>query len=239
MALSNLVVKQRYNANGATVTFAIPSDYTDEDELVVKTRDESTTPATEATKTNPTHYTVVGSNIVFGVAPANGLKVLVSRATPLQQTVNMDSSEAFPAEDVEEQMDRLEQQIQELNEKISRALLFQETSTAANIPLPDPVAGEFLKWGPSGLSVVGSEAVSNTLAGRVTLADGDLSKDIVFSDTLTSPVIIPCLMNIVDGSIDFQPLTISELSSTGATVSWNAAIVGSNYVLNWIAVGAN
>src|SRR3954470_16912589 len=90
MTVSQTTLRAIYTGNGSTTTFAIPgaypgSPYTlSSDEIQVITRDESVDPPTETVKTLTTHYTISGTNVVFGTAPASGIKVLVWRQLALK-----------------------------------------------------------------------------------------------------------------------------------------------------------
>lgn len=150
MSLSDTDVKAKYNGNGVTLTFArVHATIDDVDaETEVYTIDESVTPPVATLKVNPTHYSNVGANVVFLVAPAAGIKVLVSRAVDLIQTdFAGDTNGPYPAADAELTYDKIVGMLQWLNEKILRAPKFRKSYTVITDPeLPDPSANKYLKW---------------------------------------------------------------------------------------------
>lgn len=136
-----------YNANGVQTSFAIPQTFfSDSDNIKVRTRDESTTPATETDMVEGVDYTVSGSNVLFGSAPASGLKVGIFREMDIEQELDLIAGGPFPVESLETQLDKLVAIAQQLNGMIARALKVQKTSDSLNLELPEPVAGSFLKW---------------------------------------------------------------------------------------------
>lgn len=128
MSVSDTDVKQLYDANGATTTFAVPFAFiADEGSSFVKvyTYDEDTGEAT--LKALTTDYTLSPSNanptnVVFVSAPADGLKVLIIRQSSYVQSTEYEDGVPFPASTHEEALDRLLLMIQEVKEKADRAL---------------------------------------------------------------------------------------------------------------------
>lgn len=128
MSVSDTDVKQVFDADGATTTFAIPFAYiADEGSSFVKvyTYDEDTGEAT--LKTITTHYTLSPNNsnptnVVFVSAPADGLKVLLIRQSSFIQSTEYEDDVPFPAQTHEEALDRLLLMLQEVKEKADRAL---------------------------------------------------------------------------------------------------------------------
>lgn len=183
MSLSDTDVKSKYNGDGATTTFAIPFPEIEEydDEVEVVTIDESTTPPTETVKTLTTHYTITGTNVIFGVAPASTLKVLVSKKMNLvQSTFDGDPNGAYPALDAEEMYDRMVNMMQILDEKMQRAPKWRKSYvTNVNPLLPDPVAAKCIVWnsaatgfenGPTTTDISGAAASATAAAASAAAA---------------------------------------------------------------------
>lgn len=148
MTISNTTVRQLYQANGSNTDFAIPFDFTNENEIVVYTRDETQSPVAEALKVLGTDYTLVGgppvTTVRFNSAPSATLKVLIIRINPLTQSTDYIGSGTFPAETHEEALDKLTRIHQELNEKLNRSPKFSVTSPHTQFTIPDPVASRVI-----------------------------------------------------------------------------------------------
>lgn len=134
MSVSNQTVKQLYDANGSTDTFAVPFAYiagSGSSFVKVYTYDEDTGEAT--LKTITTDYTLSPNNsnptnVVFVSAPADGLKVLIIRESTYTQPTEYEDEVPFPASTHETTIDKLLLMIQELKEKVDRSLRFNVTN---------------------------------------------------------------------------------------------------------------
>lgn len=155
MSLSNLSVKARYNANGSNTTFAIPGAIMvdDDSEVIVYTRDESTTPATEVLQVEGSDYNLSGAtppgfntNVVFTAAPTSGLKVVVYHLMPLTQTLDVNDNTNQNLSSWELAIDRVVKMIQQVSEAADRALKFQLTSGTSGISVDEPVDGYILQY---------------------------------------------------------------------------------------------
>ena len=125
MTIANTTVKQIYQGNGSTTTFAIPFAYFDQSEILVYIRNEAVTPATEALQTAGVQYTLSpatypSTNVIFASAPPSTQKILIIRVLPLTQAVDYASSGQFPADTHENALDRLTAEVQQLAETVER-----------------------------------------------------------------------------------------------------------------------
>lgn len=154
MAISDQDVKELYQGNGLTATFAIPFDYETSSEVKVYLRDETTTTnITETLQSSPSQYSISGSNIVMVSAPTSTQKLLIIRVNPITQTMIYNNSGPFLATDHEDSMDRMVRMIQELNEKVNRCLKAPITSSPSFDGEIDPNwAGKALVLSGDGLS---------------------------------------------------------------------------------------
>ena len=183
MALTSTTMRALYNANGVTTVFAIPGTIIESDstEILVYTRDESTTPATELLKVEGAlqAYTLTGASppttpfdtdVTFNTAPASGLKVLVIRQVARTQSIDLNSnSEVIAGTTIETALDRVTAITQQLQEQIDRAPKFQITSSKTAIPLPEPSASLLLQWNAAATGVENGVS-SATIAGYATNA---------------------------------------------------------------------
>lgn len=168
MTISSTTLRQIYTGDGSNRTFAIPFTYPGSpytlatSEVEVWTRDESTTPATEALKALTTDYTISSTNIVFGTAPAIAIKIMVRRRVPLTQLLDLLINGSPAPDDQEAAYDRGVMALQQVNEEIGRALKFQRTSSKTSFYVPEPVAGKVLAWAADGLSLVNLDPQSSS-----------------------------------------------------------------------------
>jgi len=153
MSVSNLVVKQTYSGNGSNLTFAIPFDvlYDSDLETQVYIRDTSGTPVTQTLKTLTSHYTIVGSNVVFVTAPSATDRVVIARSLTLEQALDLQNNADFVPETLETHLDRIVGMIQQLDERIARAPVMQITEQVTDpISLAEPEFGTYLGWNAAG-----------------------------------------------------------------------------------------
>lgn len=122
MSLSNTNTEQTYQGNGSITTFPITFAFFVNSQVKVKSLDTSVDPAVETELTQGTEYNVVGTDVVFGVAPAASLEITVYRQTPRTQEVDYIETGAFKAEDHEKGMDRMVMMIQEIGAKVEEAI---------------------------------------------------------------------------------------------------------------------
>lgn len=170
MAISDLDVYAKYTANGVSTTFGIAhaitsgNTATPENEVEVYVADEtSLEDVTETLQVHVTDYTIVGANVVFVSAPANGMKVYVGRKIVFEQTVDLVDNGPYPAESTEAALDRAIAMIQYLAREIERAPKFRKTFVGmTNLFFPEPpipagdrntivynVTGDKLELGPT------------------------------------------------------------------------------------------
>lgn len=150
--LNEVTAANRYTGNGSTTVFA----YTFR--ALVKTDLEVLLDG--VVKTVDTDYTVSGlgdsggGSVTFGTAPASAVKVTILRKQPIAQGSDYVPNEAFPAERIEKDLDKLGMQSQQHKEAIDRAVKFAKKSTQSNVEFPDPVAGKYVRWNDAATALV-------------------------------------------------------------------------------------
>lgn len=130
MSLSNQAVKQTYSADGSTTTFAIPFAFipgTANQVVKVYTYDPTDPQTGDPTLIDPSDYTLdpVGdtpTNVVFDVAPEDGLRVLIIRDLDYKQVISYINTGPFLAQTHEKSVDLLCMMIQQLGEIADRAV---------------------------------------------------------------------------------------------------------------------
>ena len=124
MTVSSLSVKNSYNGDNSTTSFAFTFPIHSTSELKVILRAAN---GTETVQTLTTHYSIVdngaaGGQVNFVTAPGTGITVVLLRDTNLTQETDYISNDPFPAETHEAALDKLTLQQQELQEELNRAL---------------------------------------------------------------------------------------------------------------------
>lgn len=112
-----------------------------------------------------------GTFNVLSFTPADGDKIVIRRATSDLQEDQFRSNRPLPAEVVERALDKLYMRVQELEDRVSRSFIVDETTPVGQAPaftIPPPEAGKYL---------IGNEA-----------EDGYELAGLVASGTLPDPV---------------------------------------------------
>ena len=131
MTVSSSTSKVSYSGNGSLTVFAYTFKIFDEDDLTVILRASD---GTETTQTITTHYTVSGvgsaggGNVTFVTAPASGVTVVILREQPLTQELDLVPNDPFPAQSLEESLDKLVFMVQAHSEELDRAIKASKTN---------------------------------------------------------------------------------------------------------------
>lgn len=186
-----------YNCNGSTTDFPFAFKvFQASDVLVVQT---DTTPADNVVASN--NYTVVlnanqdsnpGGTVRMNTAPQNGYLLTIGSQVPQIQSVTLTNTGGFYPTVINNALDYLTILIQQLSEKIGRALTMP-FSTNASGQLPPVSPGSLLGWKADGTGIAnvgatgvgaGGVVASNMAAGATGTA---LSTDTQAAATKTTP----------------------------------------------------
>jgi hypothetical protein len=132
MTVSSSTSRVSYNGNGSTTVFAYTFKVLDQDDLTVIVRSSN---GTETVQTITTHYTVSGvgsdsgGNVTMVTAPASGETITILREQPLTQGLDLVPNDPFPAETLEEALDKLTFMVQTVEEEVGRSLKASRTNT--------------------------------------------------------------------------------------------------------------
>jgi len=207
MTVSSSTNKVSYSGNGTLTTFAYTFKIFDQDDLTVILRAAD---GTETTQTITTHYTVTGvgeasgGNVVFGSAPASGVTVVIIREQPLTQGLDLVPNTAFPAESLEEALDKLTFMSQKHEEELGRAIKASRTNTLTGSEFTVSAterANKIFAFDASGDLSVTQEL--GTFKGNWGASTAYVPRDIV-KDTSTNNIFIANTAHTSSGS---QPLT--------------------------------
>lgn len=190
-----------YAGDGADTTFEFTFPILDESHLEVEVVNDSTGVVT--TKTLTTHYTVSGSGntsgstdytsgtVTFGTAPASGETVVLRYDVPITQAVDLQENDNFPAETIEDSLDKLSMIDAMQQEQIDNSIRINsgEDALTSTVITGVPTANYIVQVNDSG---DGLEFAANSGGGgggggmtSFTLAGDSGTSSIVDSDTLT------------------------------------------------------
>ena len=231
MTVSSSTNKVSYSGNGSLTTFAYSFKIFDQGDLTVILRAAN---GTETVQTITTHYTVTGvgsasgGNVVFGTAPASGVTVVILREQPLTQGLDLVANDPFPAESLEEALDKLVFMTQKHEEELSRAIKGSRTNVITNSEFTVSAtdrANKLFSFDSSGNLSIAQEL--GTFRGNWATSTSYNVRDLV-KDTVTNNIF---LVNTAHTSSGSQPLTTNANSAkydlivdaASATASANAA----------------
>ena len=213
MTVSSSTNKVSYSGNGSLTTFAYTFKIFDQSDLVVILRAAD---GTETVQTITTHYTVSGvgsasgGNVVFGSAPASGVTVVILRSQPLTQGLDLVANDPFPAESLEEALDKLVFMTQKHEEELSRAIKGSRTNVIANSEFTVSAtdrANKLFSFDSAGNLSIAQEL--GTFRGNWATGTAYNPRDIV-KDTSTNNIF---LVNTAHTSSGSQPLTTNANSA--------------------------
>lgn len=159
MTTTTSVNKFRYEGNGATDTFAFTGRIFSSADLVV----EIITRATDAlveTLVITTHYTVTINGdesasivVIPSKIPSASQDIQIRRSLAKTQTLDLPTGTVFPAESVEDALDRNVSIIQDQAEEIDRSIKLPATSSLTDIELPSATASTVIGWNSGGTNL--------------------------------------------------------------------------------------
>jgi hypothetical protein len=78
------------------------------------------------------------------------------------------------------------------------------------------------------------------IVAEASIGSAQTSLSVVFGSPLTGSnyVVMATMVNTVDGSVDYQPITVTAKSASGFTAKWNAPTDSANYKLAYIIPNA-
>ena len=141
-----------YAGDGATVAFSFPRLFAASGDLRVILRADAT--GEETVQTIVTDYDVsgagepAGGTVTMTSAPGAGETLVIVRRTEQRQETDYVTGGGFSAKSHEDALDKLTLMVQDLEEKVNRALKLAETTPTATAPtLPEGEALKHLRWG--------------------------------------------------------------------------------------------
>ena len=213
MTVSSSTNRASYSGNGALTTFAYAFKVFDQDELTVILRSSD---GTETVQTITTNYTVTGvgaaggGNVVFGTAPASGVTIVILRELDLDQGLDLVPNDPFPAQSLEDSLDKLTFMVQQHNEELGRTIKASRTNVITGSEFTISAvdrANKVFAFDSSGNVSITQEI--GTFRGNWATATAYEVRDIV-KDTSTNNIF---LVNAAHTSSGAQPLTTNANSA--------------------------
>lgn len=173
MTISTFTNRWQYSGDNVTTDFTFNNKIFEDTDLEVY--------VDGVLKTLTTDYTVtglgeeLGGTVQFLVAPATSTVVLLVRNVPDTQGSDYPIGGVFPAEQVEDDVDKRTVITQQLAELFTRSLILAQSDTSGvNTTLPTPAAGEVIGW--------------DQLASGITSYDGT-ETDVVFINNVKDQIV--------------------------------------------------
>ena len=228
MTLSSTSSKVTYNGDGGTTVFSVSFIFWDNADIRVIHRDAS---AVETVWVEGTQYTLTGGNGATGTltvktvptdyTPASGTTLTIKDAQQELQGDSLPLSGAFPSTVVEQRLDKLTRLIQIHSEEIARSILLPESTLLSGLTIPEPGAGELVRWNAGGTDLE-TVAVGDVSTAIDTLLTGLATNDFLRWDNAQS-----AWVNITPGATGlnlFQDATAGDARTelglgTAATVN--------------------
>jgi len=135
MTVTSTNQKVSFSGNGSTTVFAYNFKIFAQTDLLVILRSAT---GTETTQQLTSKYTVSGvgatsgGNVTMGTAPASGTTLVIQRVQPQLQGLDLVPNDPFPAQSMEDALDKLVFNVQTLNEEVSRSIKASTTNTIGN-----------------------------------------------------------------------------------------------------------
>jgi hypothetical protein len=231
MTVSSATQKVQYNGNGSTTVFAYTFKVFDQNDLTVIVRSAA---GTETVKTITTHYTVSGvgsaggGNVTMLTAPIAGETLTILREQDLTQELDLVENDPFPAQSLEDALDKLIFMVQQHSEEIDRSIKASRTNTISSTEFTVSAADRASKvfaFDSAGELSVAQEL--GTFRGNWATATAFAQRDIV-KDTSNNNVYICVTAHTSTGS---QPISSNAdvakwaliVDAASATTSASAA----------------
>lgn len=263
MSVSNTLTSVNYVGDGAQTDFAITFDF--KSATHVKAFLKVIATGVETALVQGVDFTIVGTDLVMGTAPASTRVLFIYREAPLTQTTEYSPTGPFLADDHEEGLDKLLLLIQEIARDVARAVKLSIGDVAAIDPqlVSPPTAGSVLTInatldgmeyldpstlvgpaGPIGPTGATGAAGSNGAAGAGILRAGSDpiasaagSHTVVFSSPTDNAnyAVSWCITNTADSAPIILLGVITAKTVNGFTVTFNTQTDTANYVMEYNA----
>ena len=207
MTVSSATQKVQYNGTGSTTVFAYTFKIFNQNDLTVIVRSAA---GTETVKTITTHYTVSGvggsggGNVTMLTAPTATETITILREQDLVQELDLVENDPFPAQSLEDALDKLTFVVQQQGEELDRSIKASRTNTITSTEFTVSAsdrANKIFAFDSSGELAVTQEL--GTYRGNWATATAFAQRDIV-KDTSDNNIYIVVTAHTSTGS---QPIS--------------------------------
>jgi len=218
MTVTSTNQKVSFSGNGSTTVFAYNFKIFAQTDLLVILRSAT---GTETTQQLTSNYTVSGvgatsgGNVTMGVAPPSGTTLVIQRVQPQLQGLDLVPNDPFPAQSMEDALDKLVFNVQTLNEEVGRAIKASTTNTIGNTEFTISAtdrANKLFSFDSSGNLNIAQEL--GTYKGNWGASTAYAVRDLV-KDTSTGNIFICVTAHTSSGS---QPITTNTDSAKWALI---------------------
>ena len=247
MTVTSTNQKVSFSGNGSTTVFAYNFKIFAQTDLLVILRSAT---GTETTQQLTSNYTVSGvgatsgGNVTMGVAPPSGTTLVIQRAQPQLQGLDLVPNDPLPAQSMEDALDKLVFNVQTLNEEVGRAIKASTTNTIGNTEFTISAtdrANKLFSFDSSGNLNIAQEL--GTYKGNWAASTAYAVRDLV-KDTSTNNIFICITAHTSSGS---QPLTTNTdaakwaliVDAASATTSQTAAAASATAAANSATASAS
>ena len=189
MTIATTSAKSRYSGDGSTMSFPTGFKFIDNAHVRVILLAAN---GSESLWTEGSEYSLNGAGAPGGgtvtvatspadFTPQTGETLVIKLAIPPDQQTALPLGGAFPSTAVEGMADLAALRDQQLEEALSRALKFKETTALADVAMPEPAASKILAWnsGCTALENIDSPADGVDGAAGAAGADGADGKSVL------------------------------------------------------------
>jgi len=223
MTVTSTNQKVSFSGNGSTTVFAYNFKVFAETDLLVILRSST---GTETTQNLTSNYTVSGvgvtsgGNVTMGTAPASGTTLVIQRVQPQLQGLDLVPNDPFPAQSMEDALDKLVFNVQTLNDEVGRSIKASTTNVISSTEFSTSAsdrANKLLGFDGSGNLDISQEI--GIYRGNWSASTSYNVRDLV-KDTSTNKIFICITAHTSSGS---QPLT-----SNTDSAKWDVLVDVSN-----------
>ena len=215
MTVSTTTITNSYSGNGSTTAFAYTFPINSTSEITVIERSATGTETVKTEGASSSNYSITnngsaGGTITMGTAPASGVTLLIRRNTSKTQTSDYVENDPMSSNTIESNFDKLQLQVQEVQEELDRAIKLSRTNTMTSTEFTvgsTDRASKVLAFDSSGEISVAQEL--GTFKGNWGASTTYAIRDIV-KDTSTNNIFIALTAHTSSGS---QPLTTNTDSA--------------------------
>lgn len=223
-----------YVADSSTVSYTFNFDIADEDSIEVYVNNVLKSLTTDYSINFDSGTSGTGT-VVFVSAPAASASIILKRDTNLIRTTDFQTNGSFTASAINDELDRLMQSVQEIDDKVENRVLrvdhFQTAPT--DFTIPTTRSNQYLKFDGSGnitvtddftgadITVTGNVSVGGTLSvtGATTLSSLTASGNITGTLATAAQPQITSLGTLTSLTVDNLTLNDNQIASSTGTIA--------------------